>query len=213
MAQAAHGRHVVADEQHGAPAARHVLHGAEALALEGDVAHGEHFVDQENLRPQMGGHGEREPHLHARTVALDGRVHELFQAGEIHDAFIFFDDLPPAQAKDRAVEKHVFAAGQFGMEAGAHLQQRRDAAAQRGCAGRGIGDARQDFQQRALAGAVGADDAEHFAFVSRRNRRRRAHAGPAPARRAAPAAGRPVSPSNRDGFSRAGTSCPAGRLR
>ena len=49
---------------------------------------------------------------------------------------------------------------QIGMKAGADLEQRADPAIQVGEAFVGIGDARQDLQQRALARAVAADDAD-----------------------------------------------------
>ena len=68
-----------------------------------------------------------------------------------------------AHAEDRAVQKNVLAAGQLGMKSGADLEQRADAAEQFALACRRPRDARQDLQQRALAGAVAADDADHFA--------------------------------------------------
>ena len=40
----------------------------------------------------------------------------------------------------------------------------RDAAADHGPAGGRLGDPAEDFEQRALAGAVAADDADHFAL-------------------------------------------------
>ena len=51
------------------------------------------------------------------------------------------------------------------MEAGADLQQAADAPADLDLAGGGGGDAREDLEQGALAGAVAADDAEDFALL------------------------------------------------
>jgi hypothetical protein len=48
------------------------------------------------------------------------------------------------------------------MEAGAHLQQRSDAAVDLGLALGRLGDARQDLEQRALAGAVAPDHPQHL---------------------------------------------------
>jgi hypothetical protein len=169
MAQAADRRHVVADEEDGAAAAGDILHRAEAFALERDVAHGEDLVDQQDFGPQMGGDGEGEAHLHAGAVALDGRVHEGFQSRELHDPAVLLADLPLAQAQDGAVEEDVLAAGQLGMEAGADFQQRGDSPAQDGLSGGRVGDARQDLEQRALAGAVGADDAEDLSLRPQRS--------------------------------------------
>ena len=50
-----------------------------------------------------------------------------------------------------------------GMKAGTDLEQARDASAQRHAPFRRLGDAAQDLEKRALAGAVAADDAEDFA--------------------------------------------------
>ena len=51
------------------------------------------------------------------------------------------------------------------MEAGADFQQAPDAAGDLGLALGRLGDAREDLEQRALAGAVAADDADHFTAV------------------------------------------------
>ena len=36
------------------------------------------LVDDENIRAQVGGHGKRQPHVHAAGVAFDGCIEELF---------------------------------------------------------------------------------------------------------------------------------------
>ena len=62
-----------------------VPHLAEAFLLELDIADRQHLVDDQDFRFQMRGHGERQPHIHARTVALDRRVEELLDLGEGDD--------------------------------------------------------------------------------------------------------------------------------
>ena len=64
-----------------------------------------------------------------------------------------------------AVQVDVFAAGEFGMEAGADLEEGGDAATGVDAAGGGGGDAAEELEQGALAGAVLADDAEDIAFM------------------------------------------------
>src|SRR5262249_13729486 len=66
-------------------------------------------------------------------------------------------------AENGAVQEHVFATGEFRVKAGAHLEQTADPAAHLGFAGRRFRDARQDLEERALAGAVAADDADQLA--------------------------------------------------
>ncbi len=53
------------------------------------------------------------------------------------------------------------------MEAGADLQERRHAAADADFSAGRLGDAAQDLEQRALAGAVAADDADDLARLDR----------------------------------------------
>src|SRR2546423_114666 len=72
--------------------------------------------------------GEREADVHPGAVALDRRVEELFDAGEIDDGVELPADLLAAHPQDRAVEIDVLPAGQLGVKAGADLEQRSDAA-------------------------------------------------------------------------------------
>ncbi|OQC53825.1 MAG: hypothetical protein BWX54_02343 [Verrucomicrobia bacterium ADurb.Bin018] len=123
LAKTADGGHVVTDEEHGASTAGHLFHCAQTFALEGDIAHREYFINQQNGRAQVGRHGERQAHLHSGAIPLDGRIHERFQPGKLHNAVIFLHDFVAAQAQQGAIEKHIFAASQFGMKAGADLQQ------------------------------------------------------------------------------------------
>ena len=119
---------------------------------------------EQDLRLEVGGDGEGQPHIHAARVALDRRVDEPVDLGERDDLVELASDLAAAHAEDRAVEVDVLPAGQLGVEAGADLQQAADPA--RGSRrGRSVGSVirREDLQQRALAGAVAADDADHLA--------------------------------------------------
>src|SRR5262249_39319622 len=71
-----------------------------------------------------------------------------------------------------AVDEDVFAAGNLGMKPGAELDQRRNAAVDANGALRRLGDAGDQLQRRALAGAVAADDA-----VGRASRDRERYVG------------------------------------
>src|SRR5437773_2209014 len=51
------------------------------------------------------------------------------------------------------------------MKAGANLQQRADAAMYHGASCGGLGDAREEFEQRAFAGSVAADNAHGLAVL------------------------------------------------
>ena len=75
------------------------------------------------------------------------------------------DDLGARHAQNGAVEEDVLPSGEFLMKSGADLQEARDPAIDADSTLGGNGDAAQNFQQRALAGAVAADDADHFALL------------------------------------------------
>src|SRR5207302_8193431 len=105
---------------------------------------------------------ERQPNVHAARIALHRRIEKLINLGEGDDLVKFLSDLAAAHPQDRAVEIDVLSSGQFGVKSGADLQQAADAAANLHFAATGLGDSRQDFQQRALAGAVSADDPHHL---------------------------------------------------
>ena len=85
VAKRANRRHVVADEKHRAAFVRDFVHSADALFLEGGVAHGQHFVDEQNLRNQVRRHGERQTKIHAGGIALYRRIDELLDFGESDD--------------------------------------------------------------------------------------------------------------------------------
>ena len=74
-------------------------------------------------------------------------------------------DLVPLHVEDRAVQEDVLAAGQLRVEAGADLEQRADPAAQPRLALGRRRDPGEDLEQRALAGAVVADDPEGLAAL------------------------------------------------
>ena len=97
-------------------------------------------------------------------VALHRRVEELLDPAKATISSNLRSISRLRHAEDGAVQIDVFAAGEFGVEAGADFQQA-------GRRGRGDGTRpsvgsvmrRQDLEQRALAGAVAADDADDFA--------------------------------------------------
>ena len=164
-AQLAHAGQVVADEEHRAAFVPEILHAAQAAVAEMQVADRQHLVDDQDLRLEVRRHRKRQPHEHAAGVVLHRRVDELLELGERDDRVELADDLRAEHAEDGAVQEHVFPAGQLGMKAGADFQQARHAAGEIDVALGGRRDPRQHFQQRALAGAVGSDDADDLADV------------------------------------------------
>lgn len=163
IAQLLDGGQVVRDEQDRHPAGAEIVDTAETLRLELRVAHGEHLVDQEHVRLEMRGDREPQPHVHARRVPLDRRVEERLDPRELDDARQLRRDLPLAHAENGAAQEHVLPSRELGVEAGPDLDERGEAAVDRDAAAGRRGDAGQQLQQRALARAVRADDAERGA--------------------------------------------------
>ena len=155
----------MAHEQYGpAFSAAYVLHLAYGLLLEFGVAHGEHLIYHQYFGFQVGGDGESETDGHAAAVAFYGGVQVAFASAEVHDLVELAGDLAAAHAHDCAVHVDVLAAGHFGMEPCAHLEEARDAAIGSDDARGGGGHAAEQLEEGALAGAVPADDAHDIAL-------------------------------------------------
>ena len=155
---------VVADEDHRPAGSGHLADLAETFLLEPDIANGEDLVDDQDLGLEVRRHGEGHPHVHADRVVLDRRVDEALELGEGDDLVDLAADLASGHAEDGAVQVDVLESGQFGMEAGADLEQRADPALQQDLAARRLGDAGDDLEQGRLSCTVAPDQAEHRAL-------------------------------------------------
>ena len=157
VAEVHHAGEAVADEDDGASLLRGRLHPPKALLLEGEVAHREDLVDDQDLGLQVGSHREGKPELHPAGVALHRSVDEGSDIRELHDLLEAALDLAALHVEDRPVQEDVLAAGELRMEARAHLEQRSDPAA-KACLSLGRqGDLGEDLEEGALAGAVVTD--------------------------------------------------------
>ena len=103
------------------------------------------------------------------------------ELGELDDLVEAPRDLALGQAEHDAVDEDVLAAGDLRVEAGAELDQRRDAPVDAIRARWSAADAGDALEHRALAGAVAADDAVGAALRHREATR------PAAPRRSRPA--------------------------
>src|SRR5260370_26479695 len=110
IAQRLHRIHVMADEQHRSPTDGDLLDLAEAPLLELGVAHGEHLVDEKDLRLEVGRDRETEPGLHAARVPLDRRVEETLDTGERDDLVESARALRPRPAENDAAHVDILAA-------------------------------------------------------------------------------------------------------
>ena len=130
--------------------------------MEGVIADGQHFVDQEDVVFEVGGDGEGKANGHAARIPFDGGIDELLELGKGDDLVEFAFDLAAPHAENGAVEVDVFAAGEFGMKAGANFEQRTNPPPNEGPAGARLGDAGEQLEQGGFAGAITADHAHNF---------------------------------------------------
>src|SRR4029079_5434248 len=124
----------------------------------------EDLVDQQDVGVDVNGDGEAEAHVHARRVRFHRRVDELAELGEVDDLVEALLNLPLGQAEHDAVDEHVLAAGDLGVEAGAELDERRNSPGDADRSAGRLGDAGDELQRGALAGAVAAHYAVSRAF-------------------------------------------------
>ena len=124
------------------------------------IADGENLVGEQDLRVHVDRHRERQPQIHAARVVPQRAADELLDFGELEDVLDAALRLGARNAEDRRVHQDVVVRGQIGIEPGAELQQRHDAADADHAAGGRRDHPRQDLEQRRLAGAVGTDDAQ-----------------------------------------------------
>ena len=134
-----------------------------AFVLEGLVAHGEDLVGEEDVGLQVHRHGEAQAHLHAGGVILEGGVDEVGQLREFDDVLDALLGIAVAKTVEAGVEKDVFIAAEFRMEADAKLNEWGDAATGDDPTLAGLQDAGDDLQQGAFAGTVVAEQAQGFA--------------------------------------------------
>ena len=118
---------------------------------------------EQDLGFDVGRDGESEAHRHPRGVVLDRRVDELLESGERHDVVEAAGDLLARHPEDRPVEVDVLTCrsarrGTRHRARGGRTAARRRTS--RPCRGQDPGQA---LQQRALARAIRADDAERGA--------------------------------------------------
>ena len=81
-ADRSHHPHVVADEQDRRARRLHLPDAPDALVLKDRVADGQRLVDEQDIRIDVNGGRERQPHEHAARVRLHRPVDELADPGE-----------------------------------------------------------------------------------------------------------------------------------
>ena len=155
-----HQAGVVAHEADRLPGRLELVDLPDAPVAKDRVPDGERFVHEEHVGIDVDGGREGQPHEHPARVGLHRLIDEVPDLREGLDRREPLEHLLAPEAHDRAVHEHVLAAGELGVEAGAQLEQRGDAALHAHLPARRPDDPGDDLEERALARAVHADDAE-----------------------------------------------------
>src|SRR5439155_3678587 len=100
------------------------------------------------------------PDVHPRRIELHLCIDERLDAGEVDDLVEVLRRLLARETENRRIEKHVLAAGEVAVEAGAELQEGGKAAATLHETLGGRENAADQLEQRRLARPVGTDQAE-----------------------------------------------------
>src|SRR5437667_12222573 len=152
-------------EQNGAAAVDDFVHLRKAFLLKLRVAHGQNFIDNEDLRIQVRGHRECQSHIHATRVMFDGRFEKFLCSCEINNLVKLRVNLAPAHAQDCSVQINIFTASKVRMKAGANVEKASYFSVKLGAASGRFENPREYFQQRRFSGAVGPDDAHNLSRV------------------------------------------------
>ena len=148
------------------PVGFHLVEGVGALLLEGGVADRQHLVDQEHVGVGLHHHREGEPDQHPRGVVLQFQVDEFLELGELDHrveaaARVSFGVSPIITPLRTTFSRAVSSR----LKPTPELDERGQPPGDPDRAGVGPVDAGEQLQQRALAGAVAADDAEELALA------------------------------------------------
>src|SRR5437588_4578413 len=160
LAEPLDGRRVVGDEDDRAAALLELEDLAEALALERLVPDGEDLVEQQDVGLEVGRDREPETHVHPGRVRPHRQVDELLEPRERHDLVELPADVLALEPEDRAVQEDVRAPAEVRVEAGAELEERADAPADRDAARGRLHDPREEAEQGRLPRAVAPDEPE-----------------------------------------------------
>src|SRR5688572_22121832 len=111
----------MANKEYGSSGPGDIVHLPQTFILKGSIADCQHFVHKQHFSLHVSCNGEGEADVHTAGVTLHRRIYKLFNVREGDDLIKLAFNLNFTHAENCTIEKDVFAAGQFGMKACAHL--------------------------------------------------------------------------------------------
>ena len=142
-----------------------LFHPLRRLGDEQSVAGRQPFVEQQDFRHDAGGSGKSQPNAHARRIGANRHVQIVAELGERGDLVDALAHVARVDAHIHAAQDDVLLAGHVGVHADIDVEERRDPSRSHQFTPAGTIDAGQYLEQRGLAGAVEADQADPIALL------------------------------------------------
>jgi hypothetical protein len=163
LAMSSNGDEAVSHQQNRSAGPSHIIHLTETFLLKVRVADRKHFINDQDFRIQVRGHGKGKPQIHPARVVFDGRIEESLDFSERNNFVKSLVDLAMPHSQDCAIQVHILTAAQIGMKPRADFKQARNPAVQLNTSAGWLDDSRKDFEKRGFAGSVATYDTHNFA--------------------------------------------------
>jgi hypothetical protein len=150
----------VRDEQDGQTALCFFRHALQTTLLKRDIANGQDLIGEQNVGLHVDRHREREAQVHAARIMLQRIIEKVLDGRELNDVVHPVEHFATRNPVHRRVHQDILARTEVGVESRAELEQGHDPPASGDAAFGRSGHARDDLEERGLAGAVRADDAQ-----------------------------------------------------
>ena len=167
IANALNGGFVVRHHQQSRALLAELANPVKAFVLKVRVANRQRFVDNQDIRTFCGRYAESQAHLHTAGINPDGRVDVFANLGKRLDFRHPLRDLLGRHAQQVTRHDGVLTTGEVRVKPHAQLKQRSQSSGHLSAAGRRLRGAGNQLEQRALARAVHADDADRFPWLNR----------------------------------------------
>ena len=113
------------DEDDGAARGFKLRDALATFALEGSIAYGQHFIDEQHIRRCVNSDGESQAHLHSCAVSTQWALDEWLQFRKVDNGLEALRHLTTGQTGNHATNADVLAPTELRMEADAQSRAAR----------------------------------------------------------------------------------------
>ena len=115
--------HGMGDEDDGLVAVSQTGEVIVAFFLEGGVADGKNFVEEQDVTASANSDGKGEANLHTAGVVFEFLILEIFELGEFPNVVVHGVHFFVAKSKQCAIQINIFATGELGVETDAKFDK------------------------------------------------------------------------------------------